>query len=148
MTAIGRNGRLTIPQPARGLAPALLVVAGALLAGCDTAGPVPDDTNPALRVPTPPARQIAGNGAVDTRSALGFALTTTNGPGERRYSRLPILGGLRARRACAAYASPDAAQTAFLEAGGPERDPQGLDPDGDGFACDWSPEPYRRALGQ
>ncbi|NDH39999.1 MAG: hypothetical protein EBY45_06195 [Gammaproteobacteria bacterium] len=30
----------------------------------------------------------------------------------------------------------------------PERDPMGLDPDGDGFACGWDPEPFRLAFGQ
>jgi hypothetical protein len=31
-------------------------------------------------------------------------------------------------------------------AGGPRRDPLGLDPDGDGFACAWDPTPFRTAL--
>lgn len=54
----------------------------------------------------------------------------------------------RAAGACAAYASPDLAQTAFLEAGGPERDRLGLDPDGDGNACGWDPAPVRNAVRQ
>ena len=33
-----------------------------------------------------------------------------------------------------------------LPCGGPERDPRGLDPDGDGFACDWDPAPFRAAV--
>ncbi|CAN0586593.1 unnamed protein product, partial [Ectocarpus sp. 12 AP-2014] len=39
----------------------------------------------------------------------------------------------------------DQAQIAFLEAGGPEKDRNGMDPDGDGFACNWDPTPFRRA---
>jgi hypothetical protein len=33
-----------------------------------------------------------------------------------------------------------------LANGGPERDKEGLDPDGDGFACGWDPRPFRSAL--
>lgn len=74
-----------------------------------------------------------------------FALSTTNAPGVQMYSR----GGLFARdplRTCAKYASPDLAQEAFLANGGPQRDKEGLDPDGDGFACGWDPRPFRKAL--
>jgi hypothetical protein len=58
-------------------------------------------------------------------------------------------GGISLRdqdAACAKYASPDLAQQAFLERGGPERDRLGVDPDGDGFACSWDPRPFRTAL--
>ena len=40
----------------------------------------------------------------------------------------------------------DVAQEAFLAQGGPQSDRKGLDPDGDGFACDWDPRPFRAAL--
>jgi hypothetical protein len=69
-----------------------------------------------------------------------YAAQTTNAVGERRYSRGFGLGAGSCRR----YPTPDQAQRAFLAAGGPERDAHGLDPDGDGFACSWDPEPYRR----
>lgn len=69
-----------------------------------------------------------------------YAAQTNNAVGERRYSRGFGLG----MGGCRRYSTPDQAQRAFLAAGGPERDPHGLDPDGDGFACGWDPEPFRR----
>jgi hypothetical protein len=76
---------------------------------------------------------------------VAFAVNTRNQPGEPLYSRSAIrLTSPEA--ACRRFRSPDLAQEAFLEAGGPERDPRGLDPDGDGFACDWDPRPFRTAL--
>jgi hypothetical protein len=74
-----------------------------------------------------------------------FALATNHAPGVQLYKR----GGISLRdqdAACAKYASPDLAQQAFLERGGPERDRLGVDPDGDGFACSWDPRPFRTAL--
>jgi hypothetical protein len=69
-----------------------------------------------------------------------FALSTSHPPGTQMYDRSSIrLGG----DGCARYASPDLAQQAFLEAGGPDRDRRGLDPDGDGYACAWDPRPFR-----
>ncbi|WP_420360459.1 excalibur calcium-binding domain-containing protein [Agrobacterium vitis] len=38
---------------------------------------------------------------------------------------------------CSNFASPAAAQRYFLLAGGPTRDVDGLDRDGDGFACEF-----------
>jgi hypothetical protein len=69
-----------------------------------------------------------------------YASRTTNAVGERRYARNAGFGTGGCRR----FASADEAQRAFLAGGGPERDPYNLDPDGDGFACAWDPEPYRR----
>ena len=75
-------------------------------------------------------------------SIVAYALSTTNRRGEPAYRRS---GGsaAKAARACARYTGPDLAQEAFLKAGGPERDPNGVDPDGDGFACSWDPAPFR-----
>jgi len=74
-----------------------------------------------------------------------YAINTRNGVGEQMYSRSSIR--LTApEAACRRYKSPDLAQEAFLNAGGPKRDPKGLDPDGDGFACAWDPRPFRAAL--
>lgn len=58
----------------------------------------------------------------------------------------PRSGGSQAQAArfCASYPDAARAQTAFLAAGGPDRDPRGADPDGDGFVCGWDPEPYRQ----
>lgn len=78
---------------------------------------------------------------------VAYALGTTNVPGEVIYNR--VLGNdRRAQAACARFTSPDLAQEAFLDAGGPQRDRRGLDPDGDGFACQWDPRPYRLGVSQ
>lgn len=73
-----------------------------------------------------------------------YALATTNQPGVKMYSRPPFYL-TSPEKACAKFASPDLAQQAFLAAGGPQRDPKALDPDGDGFACTWDPRPFRIA---
>lgn len=73
-----------------------------------------------------------------------YALSTSNAPGQKIYSRPPFYLTDPAK-ACAKFASPDLAQQAFLAAGGPQRDRKALDPDGDGFACSWDPRPFRNA---
>jgi hypothetical protein len=40
---------------------------------------------------------------------------------------------------CSNYSSPVEAQAAFIKAGGPDQDPDNVDPDGDGYACDYNP---------
>ena len=74
---------------------------------------------------------------------VAYALRTSNPRGTPVYSRSAFNTEAKSQRACASYASDDLAQEAFLAAGGPERDRQGLDPDGDGFACGWDPAPFR-----
>lgn len=83
----------------------------------------------------------------DRPNIVAYALSTDNVVGQQVYSRsrLNIFG--RPGRACAKYTSPDLAQEAFLERGGPRKDRLGLDPDGDGFACGWDPAPFRAARG-
>jgi hypothetical protein len=71
-----------------------------------------------------------------------YAQRTNNVVGERIYSRSRTAG--LGRGGCGRFSSPDQAQRAFLAAGGPDRDPNNLDPDGDGFACAWDPAPYRQ----
>jgi hypothetical protein len=71
-----------------------------------------------------------------------YAMQSTNAVGQSIYprsagARLTSVGG------CGRYRDPDAAQRAFLEAGGPQADRLGLDPDGDGFACKFDPSVYR-----
>ncbi len=92
--------------------------------------------------------QVIQPTAIPARTATGaniveFALSTQHNPGTQMYSRsaLRLTDPLVA---CARYGSPDLAQQAFLESGGPQRDRKGLDPDGDGFACDWDPRPFRQ----
>lgn len=77
---------------------------------------------------------------------VAYALAATNYKGQAIYKRSFPRPEAAARK-CAGYPSADAAQIAFLAAGGPERDRKGLDPDGDGFACTWDPAPFRRATG-
>ncbi len=78
-----------------------------------------------------------------------YALNAPNKRGQEWYSRF-VLGtmGNRFERNCASYRSPDEAQRDFLARGGPERDPKGIDPDGDGFACGWDPAPFLAAVGR
>lgn len=75
-----------------------------------------------------------------------YALTAPNSKGQEWYSRFVFSGEGRQLRNCGQYATPDEAQRDFLARGGPERDPRGLDPDGDGFACAWDPAPFRAAV--
>jgi hypothetical protein len=88
--------------------------------------------------------------ALPTRSnsanVAAFALQTKNNVGEMLYSRGDELGVVAASQACSRFRLPDDAQASFLRSGGPSGDPGNLDPDGDGFACDWSPETYRKLL--
>jgi len=71
-----------------------------------------------------------------------YARSTTNQLREKLYSR-PIIKRRFSGAECAKFSSPDDAQRYFLANGGPTQDPLNLDPDGDGFACRWSPEPFR-----
>jgi hypothetical protein len=76
---------------------------------------------------------------------VDYALATTNPPGTPLYSRRSLVRK-DPLAACARFTSPDIAQQEFLREGGPQRDRLGVDPDGDGFACDWDPRPFRAAL--
>ena len=102
---------------------------------------------------TPPASarqaEIVTVGAVPSGQSSGpnvmaYALNTRHSVGTEMYTRRNPLRWSRWERNCLQFASQDQAQEAFLEAGGPERDPMHLDPNGDGFACWWDPEPLRR----
>lgn len=73
-----------------------------------------------------------------------YARQSTNAVGESLYSRGRSLG---LQTGCRRFGSDDDAQRAFLATGGPQTDQHGLDPDGDGFACDWDPTPYRELPG-
>lgn len=91
----------------------------------------------------PTAVPTGGNGG--GASVVNFALSTTNRVGDSIYRRSKVFAKSRYERNCRKYPSPDMAQAAFLKAGGPQRDRKGLDPDGDGFACAWDPQPFRNA---
>lgn len=98
------------------------------------------------------AYQVVAPTAVPTRDSAGspnivsYALQTNNPLGNRQYSRSGVNLAAKSQRNCAAFASPDQAQIAFLDKGGPQKDRQALDPDGDGYACDWDPTPFRKAV--
>ncbi|WP_334194064.1 hypothetical protein [Pararhodobacter sp.] len=77
---------------------------------------------------------------------MAYALAQTQAVGTETYRRINPLRWSRWENACLQYRNQDAAQQAFLEDGGPERDRGNLDPDGDGFACWWDPTPLRQAL--
>ena len=72
-----------------------------------------------------------------------FARETQHRIGQRVYPRGSSRSTSAAARTCRTYGNSDEAQRAFLAAGGPQKDPMKLDPDGDGFVCGWSPEPFR-----
>ncbi|MDA7425877.1 hypothetical protein [Thalassococcus lentus] len=76
-----------------------------------------------------------------------YALKTTNPVGTALYKRSSFRADAKYQRACGGYASADLAQEDFLANGGPQKDRKGVDPDGDGFACTWSPAPFRAVRG-
>lgn len=59
---------------------------------------------------------------------------TSSTVGRSVYSRAEAVTG---DRDCSDFASAAEAQQFFLAAGGPTKDPHGLDKDGDGNACEW-----------
>jgi hypothetical protein len=77
---------------------------------------------------------------------VDYALSTKHAVGTPVYRRMGINATSKFERNCAQYPSADQAQLDFLRRGGPERDRQGLDPDGDGYACNWDPRPFRNAV--
>ncbi|SIS77106.1 hypothetical protein SAMN05421759_103141 [Roseivivax lentus] len=97
--------------------------------------------------------QVIQPGAVPQRQGnegpniVAYALQTTNAVGQPLYRRSTFASKEKEARNCRAYASDDLAQEAFLAAGGPEKDREGLDADGDGFACRWNPSVFRSVRG-
>jgi hypothetical protein len=71
-----------------------------------------------------------------------YAKQSNNAVGQSIYSR-SAAARVASMGSCGRYRDPDAAQRAFLAAGGPTDDRLGLDPDGDGFACSFDPGVYR-----
>ena len=80
-------------------------------------------------------------------SVAQFALNTTNSVGNKLYGRFgSFITQHSLSKRCAEFGGDYAAQQAFLDAGGPKTDKLLLDPDGDGFACGWTPEIYRSMI--
>ena len=79
-------------------------------------------------------------------AVVAYALAAPNRLGEQIYDRGSV-SPEKHQAACLNFTSEEAAQEAFLKAGGPKRDPKKLDPDGDGFACKFDPTPFQQARG-
>lgn len=77
---------------------------------------------------------------------VNYVLSATNRLGEPIFERRAYRAGAT-DKACQRFATGEAAQEAFLAAGGPSRDRKKLDPDGDGYACDFDPTPFQQAAG-
>lgn len=94
-----------------------------------------------IEVASVPDQSVSGGPNI-----VAFALSTSHAPGTEVYRRINPLRWSRFESACLQYRNQDAAQEAFLGNGGPERDSDNLDPDGDGYACWWDPTPLRHAM--
>ncbi|MDB6455067.1 hypothetical protein [Falsirhodobacter sp. 20TX0035] len=80
----------------------------------------------------------------NTPNIVSYALQQNHARGQQMYGRSSVRFS-NAQQQCAQYLSADLAQEAFLASGGPQRDRNNLDPDGDGYACAWDPAPFRAA---
>ncbi len=74
---------------------------------------------------------------------VAYALATKHPVGTALYKRSRFNAAGKYNRNCGQFKHQDQAQIFFLESGGPEKDPKGMDPDGDGYACTWDPSIYR-----
>lgn len=109
----------------------------------DVAPVAPNGTSTLVPMATIAPAAVPARPAGDSYvNPVEFALATSHPVGQAVY---PRSGGSVNALACSGYRSPIAAQEAFLGAGGPQSDRLGLDADGDGYACDWDPTPYRDA---
>ncbi len=71
-----------------------------------------------------------------------FARSVTNKVGEKIYYRNFLNADVGSN--CRKFSNKNAAQSFFLKNGGPKNDYHNIDVDGDGFACKWDPEIYRK----
>ena len=71
-----------------------------------------------------------------------YARINKNKVGEKIYRRHPIID--INKPGCSQFGDGNTAQIFFLKNGGPKNDYYQLDNDGDGFACSWNPEIYRK----
>ena len=76
-----------------------------------------------------------------------YALSTSHNVGSQIYDRHgTFFARLTSNDKCAEFSDDFEAQQTFLDAGGPLEDELRIDPDGDGFACSWTPDIYRSML--
>ena len=71
-----------------------------------------------------------------------FARSVSNKVGEKIYFRNFLSTDVNS--GCKKFLNKNAAQIFFLKNGGPKNDYHDIDTDGDGFACTWDPEIYRK----
>ena len=71
-----------------------------------------------------------------------FARSVSNKVGEKIYFRIFL--GADGNSGCRKFLNKNTAQIFFLKNGGPKNDYHNIDTDGDGFACKWDPEIYRK----
>ena len=128
--------RGTAPAPA---APGLPPLAVPIPSGPITPGPV--SSRPLSAIPALQPEPVFSSGAPNLAA---YALQAPNRLGQPVWQR-SRMALANHDRACGRFIASDRAQVAFLERGGPERDPGNLDPDGDGFACAWDPTPFQSA---
>ncbi len=138
---------------ASGRATGRTVAAGAATGGGyydpDTGRKLPSNTAPvARRAAAAPAAPAAippahVNDSPDTDALSRYAATQRHRPGTTVFARSGAGTDATAARACARHPNADAAQLMFLSSGGPQQDPMGMDPDGDGYVCGWDPTHYR-----
>ena len=79
---------------------------------------------------------------LDEINVAKFARDTKHKIGEEVFTRT-IYSIYNNWNECSKFKTKDDAQRKFLSNGGPYKDKFNLDPDGDGFACEWDPEIYR-----
>lgn len=103
------------------------------------------ERNKALYTVDQPSALPDRPGDTGASAAIQFALATSHPVGSQMYKR-SSLKFKSPDAACQKYGSDMEAQEEFLASGGPERDRKGIDPDGDGYACNWNPAPFRAAL--
>lgn len=134
--SVDANATGRYPISATAVAPVAVVAAPVVVAPVVAA---PRRAAPATAAPVVvTATPLPPAGGADPLTA--YALANRQAPGNRVYARSGGSGG-----SCASFPTPADAQRFFLAQGGPQRDPLGLDPDGDGFVCGWNPAPYRAA---
>jgi hypothetical protein len=101
---------------------------------------------PVATIQTAPVTGIPDPDVQAGPNIMAYALAFDHPVGAERFRRMNPLRWRQWENACLQFRTQEDAQRAFLSAGGPERDPGNLDPDGDGYACWWDPAPYRRAM--
>ncbi|MDB6179324.1 hypothetical protein PAF17_17695 [Paracoccus sp. Z330] len=157
-----REVALTTNQPSAQVIP--LALPAESMSPEDIAGqsPVPVPVVPGVAVATTAAAATAGNAPtriVPESMVAGtqggpypgsvpvlvqYAYGADHAVGQSIYGRAGA-STATAIQVCGTFDDADAAQIAFLAAGGPRKDPRGMDPDGDGYVCGWDPEKFRQA---